>query len=217
MNSQRRSLHLLPLGALHKTGNVDHADWNYRPLLGAISRRRFKLVVSLLAGARVERLLEIGYGSGVFLPELSRYCEQLYGIDVHQMQEPVCESLKKTGVTAQLFSGSASAMPFEAAFFDCLVAVSALEFVEDLEVACEEMKRVLKPDGSLIVITPGHSPLVDFGLRMLTGENAENDYGRRRQALMPTLLRYFTVQRQLAVPAYGKSVIHLYTGLKLAA
>jgi ubiquinone/menaquinone biosynthesis C-methylase UbiE len=133
------------------------------------------------------------------------------------MQEPVCESLERTGITAQLFSGSASAMPFAAQFFDCLVAVSALEFVEDLDAACMEMKRVLRPNGSLIVITPGHSPLVDFGLRVLTGESAENDYGRRREALMPTLLRHFSVQKQLAVPAHGKSVIHLYTGLKLAA
>jgi ubiquinone/menaquinone biosynthesis C-methylase UbiE len=217
MNNQRPRLHLLPSGALHKTGNVDHADWNYKPLLGAISRRRFHLVVSLLAGQRIERLLEIGYGSGVFLPELSRYCEQLYGIDVHQMQQTVSESLSKTGVTAQLYSASASAMPFEDAFFDCLVAVSALEFVEDLDAACTEMKRVLKPGGSLVVITPGHSPLVDFGLKILTGESAQNDYGNRRQMLLPTLLRHFAVERQLSVPAYGKFVVHLYTGLKLSA
>ncbi|HKI00536.1 MAG TPA: class I SAM-dependent methyltransferase [Thermoanaerobaculia bacterium] len=210
-------MQLLPPAALLKTGEVDHADWNYRPLLGAISRRRFKLAVSLLEGRRAGRLLEIGYGSGVFLPELARHCGQLYGIDVHGMQGPVAESLARFGVAAQLSSGSVTAMPFEEGYFDVLVAVSALEFVADLDAACAEIRRVLSPGGTLIVVTPGHSPLVDFGLGVLTGKRAKEDFGDRRQSVIPTLLERFTVQRRLTVPARGISLIHLYTALELHA
>jgi ubiquinone/menaquinone biosynthesis C-methylase UbiE len=217
MKAQGQRLTLLPEDALLKTGDVDHADWNYRPLLGSISRTRFRLVVSLLGGERVGRLLEIGYGSGVFMPELARLSEELYGIDIHQMPEPVAESLRRFSIEAQLFSGSVTAMPFEESFFDRVVAVSALEFVSDIDAACREIKRVLKPNGALIVITPGHSPLVDFGLKILTGKSAKRDFDDRREKLMPTLLKHFQVERRLISPAIGNSLIKLYTALRLRA
>ena len=93
-----------------------YADWNHHPLLGHVARLRFKLVVSLLAGERVGRLLEIGYGSGVFMPELSRYCEELYGVDVHSSAQKVAKILAGFDVRTELVSGSATAMPFEIIF-----------------------------------------------------------------------------------------------------
>jgi SAM-dependent methyltransferase len=217
MKDQRQSLRLLPPEALLKTGEVDHADWNYRPLLGSISRTRFRLVVSLLDEQRSGRLLEVGYGSGVFMPELARFSDELYGIDIHEMTQPVTESLAKVNVHARLFSGSAMAMPFDENFFDAIVAVSALEFVSDINATCLEIKRVLKPGGSFVVVTPGHSPLVDFGLRILTGKSAKQDFDDRRQRLIPTLLNHFRVERQLVSPALGNSLVKLYTALKLRA
>jgi ubiquinone/menaquinone biosynthesis C-methylase UbiE len=213
---ERQGLKLLPPEALTKTGEVDHADWNYRPLLGTISRTRFRLVVALLDQLqRRGRLLEVGYGSGVFMPELARRADELYGIDLHRMTEPVEAALKRFEVNARLFSGSVEALPFEENFFDTVVAVSALEFVSDTEAACLELKRVLKPDGALVVVTPGHSPLVDLGLRILTGKSAKQDYDDRREKLMPTLLRHFAVERQLTSPAVGNSLVKLYTALRL--
>jgi hypothetical protein len=61
-------MRLMRRNLLVKTGPVDFAEWNSRPLLGWISRQRFRLVVSLLPKAPIVRLLEIGYGSGIFLP-----------------------------------------------------------------------------------------------------------------------------------------------------
>lgn len=94
---------LLPQDNLLKTGEVDHADWNYRPILGWIQRQRFNLIVSLLAKERVNRLLEVGYGSGVFMPELSDHCRELYGIDIHQKQASVNKVLAEFNVSAKLY------------------------------------------------------------------------------------------------------------------
>lgn len=215
MNKRSHSLSLLPLGALVKTSELDHAAWNFRPLLGLIQRKRFKLVVSLLSKHRFHRLLEVGYGSGVFLTELTHYCDELYGIDLHHRQQSVSEAIVKFNIAAQLFSGNAESMPFDPNLFDCAVAVSTLEFIEDLDAACREVKRVLKPNGFFIVVTPGYSPVVDFGLRILTGRSATNDYSNRRKPLIPTLLDHFTVQQQLTIPPFGGSAVRLYTGLKL--
>lgn len=209
------ALRLLPAASLVKTGDVDHADWNYRPVLGSISRLRFRLVAALLEGEPRGRLLEIGYGSGVLMPELHRRCDELYGVDVHHETAAVTDALATSGVRARLFSSSVTAMPFEDHFFDCAVAVSALEFVADLDAACAELKRVLKPRGALLVVTPGFSPLADFGLRVLTGKRAREDFDDRRRSIIPTLERHFHVERQLAAPALGGSFLRLYTALKL--
>jgi ubiquinone/menaquinone biosynthesis C-methylase UbiE len=208
-------MNLLPPEALLKTGVVDHADWNFRPVLGSIQRVRFKLVASFLPRQRCQRLLEIGYGSGVFMPELSRSCVELYGIDVHQEHGRVQEVLSRYGYQSQLFSGDAARMPFAPAFFDCVVAVSAVEFIEDLDAACREVRRVLRPGGSFIVVTPGKSAVVDFGLKVLTGESARRDYGDRRSRVMDTLRKHFPTRQERTVPRVGSSLFRLYTGLKL--
>ena len=210
-------LELLPRNALIKTGEVDHADWNYKPLLGWIQRLRFKCVLAMLRDLRFDRLMEVGYGSGVFMPVLKRYCTVLYGVDIHQKAMEVGEVLKANGVIAELYSGSVSMMPFPDEHFDCIVSVSALEFVEDLESGCREMRRVLSPDGIVVVVMPRQSRLLDLGLRVLTGENAADDYAGRRVKVVATLLRYFRQEEGVSVPGGDGIMPKVYTGLKLKA
>jgi ubiquinone/menaquinone biosynthesis C-methylase UbiE len=120
-----------------------------------------------------------------------------------------------SGVTADLCSTGMEALPFPDGFFDGLVAVSVLEFVGDLDAGCREARRVLAPDGVFIVVTPGISPVADFGLRLLTGKSARQDFGNRRQAVLPTLLRHFRAAGRIVVPRFGSSLVHLYTALEL--
>ena len=195
-------MHLLPKNELIHTGDVDHADWNYRPGLAFIMRRRFALVQSLLP-QHSHRMLEVGFGSGVFMPELSRHCDELYGIDVHEGVPEVQARLDACGVRASLSQQSATSLNFEDAFFDTIVAISALEFIDGIEDAAAELTRVLKHDGRLIAVMPGHSPLLDFALRVATGESAKRDYGDRREHVMPVLDSYFRVtQVKRFLPIY---------------
>ena len=139
---------LLPREALIKTGDVDHAAWNYDGLLGFVSRRRFELVRSLLPKRRVPKLLEVGYGSGVFFPELSKHAEQVYGADIHERPADVSAVLAKAGITVNLVTAPAEALPFADGTFDVVVAVSGRERWYDL--AVEPMRG---PDGALVGVT----------------------------------------------------------------
>lgn len=215
MPPNKPALRLLPRRQLLKTGEVDHADWNFRPMLGAIIRRRYHLAVALLAGYHFGRLLEIGHGSGVFLPELAGYCDELHGIDVHDRHDEVTAALARAGVRVRLTKAGMEALPYADGFFDGLVAVSTLEFVPDLEAGCREARRVLRPGGTFVAVTPGVSPVADFGLRVLTGKSARRDFADRRQAVLPALRRHFRVERELTVPRLGRSLVHLYTAWKL--
>jgi ubiquinone/menaquinone biosynthesis C-methylase UbiE len=216
MKKQRRSLRLLPKTSLIKTGPVDHADWNFRPFLGWIQRLRFRLIMRLFPSQQVNRLLEVGYGSGVLMPDLANRCIELYGIDIHHKNQEVANCLKDFGITANLYVGSAETMPFENQFFDCVVAISSLEFIENIELACKEIHRILKPYGFLVLVTPGNSPVVDFGFSLLTGKSAQRAFGNRRQLILPTLLRYFRIDAKESCPPIGSSIICLYTSLRMS-
>lgn len=211
----KKSLDLLPPESLIKTGDVDHADWNYRLMFGSLLRSRYNLVTFFLGNTKVKRLLEIGYGSGVFLTELTKYCDELYGVDKHEYVKEVAEKLSEFDVYPQLSSAEAEKMPFEENFFDIIVTVSTLEFVGNLELVCSEISKILQPDGKLIVITPGKSFITDFGLKVLTGKDADEDFGNRREIILPTLQKHFEIIRESTVPSYGASLLRLYSGLEM--
>jgi len=214
-----RRLHLLPREALLKTGELDQADWNYRPLLGSIERARFRLVASLLDGSHYPRLLEAGYGSGIFLPHLRRHCDELWGIDVHPHPEQVETVLSGHGIEAHLHSGSLAALPFDDGTFDCIVCVSCVEFIDDLDAACQEMKRVLSKQGRVIVVTPGQSGLLDRGLELITGRSAETDFGERRRLVSKRLMQNFELRaRKTFLPGVLDRLFPtLYTAYLLAS
>jgi ubiquinone/menaquinone biosynthesis C-methylase UbiE len=205
---------LLPRESLVKTSPVDEADWVYRPLVGSIARMRFRMVLKLLGKRRYGRLLEIGYGSGILLPELSLRSGELHGIDPHPMPEAVAQSLERIGVRAQLKTSGGESMPYDDGFFDAAIAVSALEFVHDLEAVCREVKRVLKPEGRFVFVTPGTSPILDLGLKLLTGNDAKKDFGNRREIVLPVTRKHFRFDKTLTAPPLVGWVLPLYSGVR---
>ena len=206
---------LLPRELLVTTSSVDHADWNYRPLLGKLQRVRFQLVKSLLQGTERENLLEVGYGSGVFFPELSKHCRRISGIDPHPCAEEVTEKVRQAGIEADLHSGDVCSMPFADDSQDIVVAVSALEYVPDIDAACLEIKRVLRDGGVVVVVTPGKSPILDAGLKLLGGEDAEENYGDRREKLLAALDRHFGMEKVRRWPWPGIPWFTVYRALRL--
>jgi ubiquinone/menaquinone biosynthesis C-methylase UbiE len=208
-------MRLLPSESLVVTGPFDEADWNFRPVLGWVQRWRFRLILALLPRRANARLLEVGYGSGVFMPELARHCAGLYGVDVHQNAAAVSSALASQGVSARLVSGDLTSLPFRDEAFDGIVAVSSLEFTDSIGEAALELRRVLRHDGWLVLVTPGHSRLLDLGLRMLTGRSAKDDFRGRREAVIPSLLSCFSVAGKRTAPRLGSALLKLYTALRL--
>jgi ubiquinone/menaquinone biosynthesis C-methylase UbiE len=203
-------MELLPEDKLIQTSRVDHADWSYRPLLSFVMRRRYALAISLLPDQNVHRMLEVGYGSGIFMPELAKRCEQLYGIDVHPEADPVQARLLQCGVQAALSRQDAADTNFPDQFFDAIVSLSALEFIERIDDAATEFLRLLKPGGRVIAVMPAKSAVLDFALHAVTGESADRDYGNRRERVLPALLKHFRIKRK-------KSFFPIYNAYELAA
>ena len=210
-----QDMNLLPRDALVKTGPVDRADWNYSSKLAWLQRSRFRLLLSMLDERPVQRLLELGYGSGILMPELAARCDELFGADPHQHAEQVQQVLAAHDIHATLVSAGAEQLPFEDHYFDAVVTISAIEYVTDIDRACAELCRVMRPDGCLYIVTPGASPLLDATLRLLTGESADENYGQRRQQLIPALEKSFRMITVRYFPPLFGRLLPVYRALQL--
>jgi SAM-dependent methyltransferase len=207
-------VHLLDEEDLVKTSASDKARWVYSGVLGPLQRKRFQLALRLLGNHRFGRLLEIGYGSGVFLPELARHCDRLYAADIHVRGGNVRDVLTRRNLSVGIVCASMAELPFADGCMDCVVAISCFEYCPDQDAACQTIRRILVPGGFLVLVTPGHSRLVDFGLRLLVGTDAREEYGQRRETLIPTLEKYFAMNARISFPVGIAASCNLYRALK---
>lgn len=211
----RGGVELLAEHLLVETGPVDHAAWNYRPILGWLQRQRFRLVLELIGSQHFGNLLEIGYGSGLFAPELARHCDRYSGIDIHEKNRDVEQALRSVGIAADLSAGSASTMALADNSIDCMVAVSVFEFIDDLDSACEAMVRALRPNGRAFITATGDSPVLDLGLKLMTGESADDDFADRRARVETAIREHFVIDTIVGFPRFSVLGVQVYRAFGL--
>jgi SAM-dependent methyltransferase len=159
------ALALPPRALVPKTAPDDPVDYYFKSLTARLYRARLRLAATLLGPGRYEALLEVGYGSGIFLPELARRAEHVSGLDIHGNSERVQGMLRQLGLSADLREASLFEMPFADEAFDALVCLSVLEHVTALGSAFDEFRRVLRPSGVAVIGFPVRNPITDAFFR----------------------------------------------------
>ena len=144
----------------------DPIDYYYRPFTGKIYRDRLEMSISMLGEQKSEALLEIGYGSGLLLPELARHTKRLVAIDIHGQADQVYRMLEHEGVKAELHQASLYEMPFADGEFDALACFSVLEHLTDLDGAIREFARVTRLGAVLALCFPIRNFITDAFFRM---------------------------------------------------
>jgi ubiquinone/menaquinone biosynthesis C-methylase UbiE len=126
-------------------------------LMFILNHRDNERAVKLLDLHSKDHVLEIGFGPGHLIKLLSQHVTEgrVAGVDVSQLM--VASALKlNSGALAsrrlELQRGSVSALPFPDASFDKVVAVHSFQFWPDPEGDLQEVKRVLRPGGSLVLV-----------------------------------------------------------------
>ena len=101
----------------------------------------------------VERILDIGCGDGKFSISLKNACraEDVYGIEISQKG---VESAQNNGVKIFQFDIDKDNFPFEDNYFDAIFAGEVIEHVYDTDHLLDEVYRVLKPNGLVVLTTP---------------------------------------------------------------
>ncbi|HEU4698532.1 MAG TPA: class I SAM-dependent methyltransferase [Gemmatimonadales bacterium] len=196
------SIQLPRRGHLPRTGPVDAIDQYYTPVLGAFFRRRLAWVDAALPPGPLGRVLEIGYGSGVFQYTLAPRARLSVGLDIHPFGAKVRRRLAEDGIAATLLQGDGCVLPFAGGSFDVVVILSALEFVPDPAACLDEAVRVLAPGGRVVCIRPRVLPWADAIYGQLVGFDPEAEFQGGRQRVQAALARVRAPQRRLARPAW---------------
>jgi demethylmenaquinone methyltransferase / 2-methoxy-6-polyprenyl-1,4-benzoquinol methylase len=133
-----------------------------------------RALVSAVAPARGERVLDVATGTGMVAAELlSRADCSVVGID--QSPEMLAAARARfdraeRGARVELIEGQAETLPFADASFDALTFTYLLRYVDDPPATMRELTRVLRPGGRIASLEFGvpPRPLARWAWRLYT-------------------------------------------------
>jgi ubiquinone/menaquinone biosynthesis C-methylase UbiE len=190
----------------------DPMFWYYFPIIGNVYKKRLTNTLSLLGG-NYGQLLDIGYGSGIMFPELSLKSQKVFGLEVHGKEELVGQMLQKEEINnVVLKKGSIYNIPFEDNYFDCIISISVLEHLYDLDKAMSEIKRVLKKRGEVIFSFPIRNLFTDLFFR-IAGHDPRYIHPSSHADILDKAKKHFSVDKILKFPNLPDA-ISLYYSIK---
>jgi ubiquinone/menaquinone biosynthesis C-methylase UbiE len=133
-------------------GAYDAVDWLTGGYTHALRRRVYAYLPLPPA-----RLLEVGMGTGVLHAELAaRY--DMAGVDLAGgMVRRTQRRLARAGLRSALAVGSVYQLPWQPDAFDAVLSTFAFSAFVDADAALDEMVRVTKPGGRVIIVDAGEA------------------------------------------------------------
>lgn len=126
----------------------ERAFYSRIPLQRYWQRKRHRIITMMARGQG--HTLDVGCGSSVILQSLNF----AVGLDVSR---PKLRYMQRSGVP--LVCGSIASLPFRGASFDCVVCSQVIEHVPAEPAIFDELLRVLRPNGLLILGTPDYATI----------------------------------------------------------
>ena len=132
-----------------------------------IHTRRRDMIEGLLrsvAGSGVGRALEIGPGSGIYLPLLASLADEVVVTDIEPSFLDRARAQLAAHPSARFVVDDICATRLDAASFDLILCTEVLEHIPAWRAALGAMARLLRPGGALVLSTPQpRSPLELLG------------------------------------------------------
>lgn len=161
----------------------------------AMHAASYRFVEDLCAGKRV---LDLGCGSGYGSHRIAGVAREVQGVDI--AADAVAYARQKFHHPnlnfQQIVAGQP--VPFADGYFDVVLSFQVIEHVHDDNGYLLEAKRLLRPGGTLVVITP------DRQLRLLPGQKPWNRWHLREYSMQQLLRRlqpHFKISQALRMGA----------------
>jgi SAM-dependent methyltransferase len=205
------SLRLPDRRHLTKTNDEDPLAFYYHWLTGPLYRKRLELALRMLGNQHYDSLLEVGFGSGILLPELARRTNNLFGVETHDQIEAVRRMLSTEGVRADLRQGSILALEFEEANLRAVVCLSVLEHMTatELPLAIGKLKRVVRHGGVVVTGFPVRNVFTDTFYRFV-GFRPRDIHPSSHRDIIVEMKRQFSHVGVVAWPSFLPLDISLY-------
>jgi ubiquinone/menaquinone biosynthesis C-methylase UbiE len=104
--------------------------------------------------SRTDKVLDVACGTGEFEQLiLTEHSEQnMVGVDISERMLAIAQQKLQAYPNVTLSLASVVDLPFADQSFDVIVSASAFHYFENPAIALAEMKRVLKPNGKIIIL-----------------------------------------------------------------
>lgn len=182
----------------------DPLKYYYKPFFGYIYRKRLSMCLKAIGRKKFDNLLEMGYGSGIFLPRLSKISANLSGLDIHKMHREVMKSMKQIGIGCALASGDILNPPYADNTFDGIVLISILEHIHQLDTAIRQIQRVLKAKGRIYVGIPVRNKLTDIFFQKICriGKSTAVMHVSSHRDIFDAIKSKFEIERIITFPRF---------------
>ncbi len=129
-----------------------YEDWFRTPIGSLVREVEGEVVRRLVGPSQGERILDVGCGTGIFTTDLLEAGSRVVGLDISRPMLMAARGKRGTS-HLDLVQADMLHLPFADGCFDKVVSVTALEFVAQARQAVDEMFRVVRPTGTVVVAT----------------------------------------------------------------
>lgn len=133
---------------------IDYDVW-YKNKMGKFADDvETKLAFSVFTPTEGMRVLDVGCGTGNFSIKLAEMGCKVIGVDVsEEMLKIAREKIREKGLNIEFHQIDVYDISFNDNEFDAVFSMAAFEFIKEPKQAYNEMFRVLKPGGQLLIGT----------------------------------------------------------------
>lgn len=202
------TLDLPAKGVLRPNDAHDPLPYYYHPWVGWLYRHRLQMGLDLLPGGGT-RVLEIGVGSGVLVPTLTKRYRDYTGTDLTLASG--LEALVAPGCAARFAAADLlSDRDLPAGHFDAIVCFSVLEHIADADGAARGLARALAPGGTLVTGYPMVSPLMTRAFDLIGFRGIDDHHVSPPARIATALARVLRPLARVAFPPYAPVPAALY-------
>jgi 2-polyprenyl-3-methyl-5-hydroxy-6-metoxy-1,4-benzoquinol methylase len=154
----------MPTGTRHTTDEItkfyDAASQHYaedysagNSTVGHFFCARQSIVLSILSKRSGGALLDVGCGPGIYTDPSIALGYRYHGLDASPGMIHECVRRHSQSDDKRFCIGRIERLPFEERYFDAILCLGVLEYVDDSELrnAVNNLRRALKPNGILII------------------------------------------------------------------
>ncbi|MBN2191303.1 MAG: class I SAM-dependent methyltransferase [Polyangiaceae bacterium] len=199
---------LPPPGTLKPNNEHDPLPYYYRPLVGAVYRKRLQVGLDLLPKGGTS-VLEVGVGSGILIPTLTARFPVYFGADLflaEGLRELVAPGCHAEFIRADLLVEAD--LPEDR--FDTVVCLSVLEHIADCDRAAAALARTLAKGGTLIAGYPMVNRLMTRVFDAIGFEDIEAHHVSAPRAIDEALHRVLRPVARKAIPPFAPVALALY-------
>ncbi len=192
----------------------DPLRYYYKPVIGRLYVKRIQDGLFLLTPP-YDRVLDFGYGSGLLFNTLAGISKELHGIDILSDAGTLTEILNGQNIPATLKQEDILKAGYHDNYFDLITAFSVFEHISEFEPILEEMHRIMKPGGHLLIGMPSVNRVMPWLFKAIGFNNIDDHHVTNHRAVLKAAQKYFKLKNYKRLPSFLPDRCCLYFNLLL--